>query len=509
MSEEDIPSEPVPRVPSGIHGLDTLLGGGWLHGGTYIVTGAPGTGKTVLGNQFCFAALEGGTRAVYVTVLSESHGQMLAHLQPMQFFHREAVGKTLHYISAYATLKAEGLAGLSRLLFRSVREYGAQVLVIDGLAALEEYAETRRMFREFIHSLCVHNALAGCTALLLTGPQEDASDPKFTTVDGIVALETERRGLQCVRGIEIQKFRGGEQLSGKHAFHITGEGLRVFPRLEALYAAPAETVPEPGRRKPFGLSGLDALIDGGLVEHSSTLLFGSPGSGKTLLGLHFLAQGAQQGESCLYYGFTETAPRLVAKAAQVGMELEPLRTRGLLRFETRGALESLPDALVDDLLTQVDRHRPQRLLIDGLEPIVLGGAFERHRTSSFLTALTHALRERRITSVMTQQTHLLFGPELHTPLEGFEAIIDNLLFLRFVELRSQLHRTLSVLKMRESVSHPAMHLFAITSQGLDVTQTFESAEAVLTGQPSPLTPRPKRTKRKSLPKRPARRRGSS
>ncbi|MDC0712453.1 ATPase domain-containing protein [Stigmatella sp. ncwal1] len=509
MSEAEIPNEPVPRIPSGVQGLDTLLGGGWLHGGTYIVTGASGTGKTVLGNQFCFAAIAGGARAVYVTVLSESHGQMLAHLQPMHFFHREAVGKTLHYISAHATLKTEGLTGLSRLLFRSVREYGAQVMVVDGLAALEEHAESRLAFREFIHSLCVHNALAGCTALLLTGPQENASDPKFTTVDGIIALETERRGLQCVRGIEIQKFRGGAQLSGKHSFHITHQGLRVFPRTEALYAAPAETVPEPERRMPFGIPRLDAMIDGGLVAHSSTLLFGSPGGGKTLLGLHFLAQGAQQGESCLYYGFNETAPRLVAKAAQVGLELEPLRNRGLLRFETRGALETLPDALVDDLLTQVDRFRPQRLLIDGLEPFVLGSAFERHRTAGFLTALTHALRERRITSAMTQQTNLLFGPELHTPLEGFESIVDNILFLRFVELRSQLHRTLSVLKMRESMSHPAMHLFSITSQGVDVTQTFESAEAVLTGQPSPLTSRPKRAKRKSLPKRPARRRGSS
>jgi circadian clock protein KaiC len=496
VSDAELPEEPAHRVPSGVRGLDTLLRGGWLHGGTYILTGAPGSGKTILANQFCFSAVAAGGRAVYVTVLAESHGRMVKHLLPMRFFRREAVGRSLHYISGYATLKSEGVAGLARLLFRAVREHQATVLVLDGLAAVAERAESSLAFREFLHSLCVHNALAGCTSLLLTGMQENPADPQFAMVDGVVVVGTEQVGLEAVRSVEVQKFRGGAQMAGRHMFDITDEGLHIYPRTEALYSEQSQVVPDPRQRLPFGVPRLDEMLAGGLVSCSSTLIFGSPGCGKTLLGLHFLATGARKGESCLYYGFTETGPRLVMKAASVGLELGPLLKSGRLRLESRSAVESLPDALVEDLLALLDEHRPQRLYIDGMEPFLKGEAADRRRTSRFITALTDELRTRRITVAMTQQTNALIGPELNAPMEGIEAIIDNIIFLRFVEMRSQLYRMLSVLKMRESQSDPALRLFSISSHGVDVAETFESAEAVLTGQARPLTP-PEAQKKKT------------
>lgn len=500
MSVEEQPEEPLQRIPSGVRGLDTLLRGGWMHGGTYIVTGAPGTGKTILGNQFCFSVVAAGGRAVFVTVLAESHGRMVKHLQPLRFFQSEYVGKTLHYISGYATLKAEGLTGLGRLLFQAVREHQATVLVLDGLSALEERAESRLAFREFLHSLCVHNAMAGCTALLLTDRRENETDPQLAMVDGVLELRAELMGLKSVRSLEVSKFRGGAQMAGRHTFDITSQGLHIYPRTEALYVNPPTVVPDPRRRLPFGVPRLDAMIGGGLVAYSSTLIFGSPGSGKTLSGLHFLAHGAQRGESCLFYGFTETPPRLVTKAASVGLDLKPLLKSGCLHMESRAAVETLPDALVEDLVELLDRHRPQRLFLDGMEPFLKSESIDRQRTSRFITALIHELLARRITVVMTQQTDYLFGPELNTPQEGIETFVDNIIFLRFVEMRSQLYRMLSVMKMRESDNDPALRLFTVSDQGIDVEEAFESAEAVLTGQARPLTPnkKGKKAKRKGL-----------
>jgi circadian clock protein KaiC len=488
VSDAELPEEPAHRVPSGVRGLDTLLRGGWLHGGTYILTGSPGSGKTILANQFCFSAVAAGGRAVYVTVLAESHGRMVKHLLPMRFFRREAVGRSLHYISGYATLKSEGVAGLARLLFRAVREHQATVLVLDGLSTVAERAESRLAFHEFLHSLCVHNALAGCTSLLVTGLQDNPADSQFAMVDGVVVLGTEQVSLDSVRSIEVQKFRGGAQLAGRHMFDITDDGLHIYPRTEALYTKQSQVVPDPQHRLPFGIPGLDEMMEGGLVSGSSTLIFGAPGSGKTLLGLHWLAQGARKGESCLFYGFTETGSRLVMKVASVGLELSPLLKSGRLRLESRSALETLPDALVEDLLARVDEHRPQRLYLDGLEPLLKGRFADPRRTQRFFTALTEELRNRRITVAMSLQTQVLIGPELRTPMEGNETLIDSIIFLRFVEMRSQLYRMISVLKMRESQSDPALRLFSISSHGVEVAETFESAEAVLTGQARPLTP---------------------
>ena len=500
MTEPQLPSGPAQRVSSGVTGLDTLLNGGWLYGGTYILTGSPGTGKTILGNEFCFSAVAGGGRAVYVTVLAESHGRMLQHLEPMRFFRPEVVGKSLHYISGYATLKAEGLAGLGRLLFKSVREYQATVLVVDGLSAVEESAESRLAFREFLHSLCVHNALAGCTSLLLTGTVENAANPQFAMVDGVVMLSAQLQGLKMVRNVEVQKFRGSAQIAGKHTFDITHDGLRIYPRTEALYARQPDVEPDPGNRLRFNVPRLDEMIGGGLVAYSNTLLFGSPGGGKTLLGLHFLAEGARKGESCLYYGFTETGPRLRMKASCVGLDLEPLVNSGRLRLEARVSVETLPDGLVQDLLGLVEQHRPQRLVLDGIEPFLRNESIEPQRSARFVTALTNELRARRVTVVMTQQSNNLFGPELNASLEGVEAIIDNIVFVRFVEMRSQFYRMISVMKMRESDNDPALRLFSVTSRGIHVEDAFESAEAVLTGQARPLDPKKKgkKPKRRSL-----------
>ena len=77
---------PLERVPTGIPGLDTVLRGGFLRACIYIVRGEPGTGKTIFGNQFCFNHVAAGHRAVYVTLLAETHDRMMLHMQTMSFF---------------------------------------------------------------------------------------------------------------------------------------------------------------------------------------------------------------------------------------------------------------------------------------------------------------------------------------------------------------------------------------------------------------------------------------
>lgn len=506
MKEAEQSKESARRVPTGSTGLDALLNGGWLHGGTYMVTGAPGTGKTILGNQLCFSHVANGGRAVFITMLSESHGRMMTHLSRMNFFRRDVIGQSLHYVSGYATLKADGLEGLARLLYRSVREHDATVLVVDGLLAVQESAGSALAFREFLHGVGVHNALAGCTTLVLTNRQENAADPQFAMVDGVVVLEMQSRGLRVVRTVEVTKLRGEAQLTGRHTFEINASGLAVYPRMESLYPQPPQEELELERRQGFGLPRLDEMLMGGMLPHSSTLLLGSPGSGKTLLGLHFLESGARQGEPGLYYGFMETLPRLLAKASGVGLELRPWVDSGRLVLEMRASVETLPDELAHQLLELVERHQARRLVLDGLEPF-LQEPMDTRRTPGFLTALLNVLRSRGVTTLMTQQTQVLFGPRLEAKLEGVEGIVDNMLFLRYVELRSQLYRMLSILKMRESDYQPALREFSISTRGIDVAETFESAEAILTGLARPLNVKPKRSRlKKTVRRTPSRKR---
>jgi len=70
----------IGRVPTGIPGFDTVLNGGFLTGGLYIVQGTPGTGQTTLANQICFHHIARGGRVLYTTLLAEYHGRMMQHL---------------------------------------------------------------------------------------------------------------------------------------------------------------------------------------------------------------------------------------------------------------------------------------------------------------------------------------------------------------------------------------------------------------------------------------------
>src|SRR3954452_15590924 len=96
--------EPVPsstdRVESGIPRLDDILKGGFLKGGTYTLMGPPGSGKTILGNQFCFhhVAIADG-RCVYMSLLVESHAKMLRHLASLTFFRADDIPDRIYYIS--------------------------------------------------------------------------------------------------------------------------------------------------------------------------------------------------------------------------------------------------------------------------------------------------------------------------------------------------------------------------------------------------------------------------
>src|SRR5215813_1217015 len=99
MPDSSRQTQSLERIPSGIPGLDTVLHGGFFQGGLYLIMGRPGAGKTILGNQISFNHVAAGGRVVYVTLLSESHARMLAHLQGMAFYDPTPIANTLYYVS--------------------------------------------------------------------------------------------------------------------------------------------------------------------------------------------------------------------------------------------------------------------------------------------------------------------------------------------------------------------------------------------------------------------------
>jgi circadian clock protein KaiC len=109
------------RVPTSIPGLDIVLRGGFLKAGIYILRGEPGTGKTILGNQFCFNHVAAGHHAIYVTLLAETHDRMMQHMQTMSFFDPTCIPDGLYFINGFRVLEEDGLQGFINLLRHEIR----------------------------------------------------------------------------------------------------------------------------------------------------------------------------------------------------------------------------------------------------------------------------------------------------------------------------------------------------------------------------------------------------
>lgn len=242
------------RVPTGIAGLDTVLQGGLLKGGVYIVQGRPGAGKTILANQMCFNHVAAGGRAAYVTLLAESHTRMLQHLRPLAFFDESAIPDRLYHVSAFKALEDEGLKGLLDLLRQEIRGHRASLLVLDGLVAAEETAGSDRAFRKFVHEVQTHAAMTECTVLLLTSGGPGPVRAEQTMVDGLIDLDDRVFAVRNERSLQVSKFRGSGALRGRHPFRITSGGLVVFPRVEAVFASPSQPDRATRTRMPSGIS---------------------------------------------------------------------------------------------------------------------------------------------------------------------------------------------------------------------------------------------------------------
>jgi circadian clock protein KaiC len=477
---------PLDRVPTGIPGLDTVLRGGFLKAGIYIVRGEPGAGKTILGNQFCFNHVAARHRAIYVTLLAETHDRMMQHMQTMSFFDSTCIPDGLFFINGFRVLEEDGVKSFINLLRQEIRAHDASLLVLDGLIAAEEPSGSERDFKKFIHELQAHIAIEGCTALLLTNGRRDTYHPEHTMVDGLIELHDVLFGTQAERELEVRKLRGIDALRGRHSFRITDAGIVVYPRIEALLARPSADDRWSDERCAVGVHQLDAMIGGGIPRGTTTLVLGASGSGKTSLGLHFLSQCSAE-QPGLFFCFYETPMRLRVKAAGIGVALNGLIEQGHLEILWHPPTEDILDALGNRLVEAVRRRRVKRLVIDGLLGFQEIAADRPHRIGRFLTALANELRALNVTTFYTAETRNLIGGAVEGPTIGLSTIAENLILLRYVEIRSQLRRLISVVKMRDSDFDSSLREFRITAAGFELAHTFDSAEAILSGFPQ-LTP---------------------
>lgn len=476
------------RITTGVPGLDQILNGGLIPGGIYAVTGEPGAGKTILGNQVCFHRVAQGERVVYVTLLSETHTRMFVHLQSLRFFDSEPIGDAIQYFSAYQVFDQDGFGGLLSFLREVIRDQRASLLVIDGLGSVEVAASAaveHLAFKRFINHVQALSEMSRCTTLLLMHVREDPAGLNRTMVDGVITLQTQLVEQRMVREMQVPKFRGSSHLTGRHFYTIDADGVSIYPRIEALYAKPSRPFANRPGRLSTGVEGLDTLLRGGLRANSTTMIFGPTGSGKTLLGLHFLAAGARAGEPGLHLGFYEPQPELIEKGEQVGIDMRGLLEGGALELIWQPPVEQLIDEVAQRLLAAVERRGVRRLVLDGFDAFKAQAIYP-ERLSRFMSALLNELSARDVTTLFATELRDIVNPIVSINVDGISALVDNMIFIRQVEVGARLSRLISIMKTRASHYDPTIRSFRISDAGISIGPAIDTiGDAPLSASQAP------------------------
>ncbi len=463
------------RLSSDVPGLDEICGGGLIAGSSYIFQGRPGAGKTILANQIAFAQAREGRKVLYVTLLAESHDRLFQSLSTLDFFDATRIGKELTYLSLFRTLRDEGLPALVAMLRGELARLDASMLVLDGLLNAREIGQTNLDVKTFVAELQGHAAFTGCTVLFLTSARIDESSPEHTMVDGVLQLEESLFGPRTVRRIRVAKSRGSNALGGMHLYEISSRGVDVYPRLEAAFSSPSGPDRPSTGRLSTGTDGLDERLGGGLPGSSVSAVVGPAGSGKTTFGIGFLRLATPE-RPAVHFGFYETPERLSAKAAALDIDLAALVESKALKVLWRPLTENLLDKLAYDLLDAVRETRAERLFIDGLAGFERA-TVEAHRMVEFFAALTNELRSIGVTTVCTWEVKELSGPWVTNPSPEILSQIDNVFGMQHAMMDGSLYRTLSVLKVRDSLFETSVAEVSIAGSGvgLPVTGTMPGA----------------------------------
>jgi circadian clock protein KaiC len=286
-----------------------------------------------------------------------------------------------------------------------------------------------------------------------------------------------------VRELTVHKFRGSGYLRGRHEVEITNDGVQIHPRTEIQFDAPPASTDEARERMAFGVVELDRMMNGGVLSGSTVALVGAPGSGKTTLGLGFLIEGARSGQRGLYFGFSEPPPRLIDRIEAMGLPLRRYVEDGTIELVWQPPLEHFMDSLAEALLERfrAEPRARRRLFVDGVEGFSAAAVYA-DRMPRFLSALTNQLRTWDVTTVFSDELPL-FRAGIDLPNRDLANVVETVVLLRYVELKSQLHRLISIMKMRESRYDTSIREFTLGENGIVVSGSFQSAQAVLSGLP--------------------------
>jgi circadian clock protein KaiC len=476
------PLATLAKAPTGIRGFDELTGGGLPGGRAALVTGGPGSGKTLFGVEFLVRGATEFDEPGVLLVFEESADDLAANVASLGFdlAGLQADGRLV--VDAFRIDAAEivttgdfDLDGLFIRLATAVQAVGARRVVLDTIevlfSALGDEAIVRNEFSRLLRWLKDHGLTTVITAergpegqLTRYGIEEYASDC-------VIVLDHRMHDEIATRRMRIVKYRGSEHGTNEFPFLITDRGLRLFPITSTQLTYPVST-----ERVSLGVAQLDQMLGGGIYRGSTVLLTGTPGTGKTTLGATAVDAACARGESALFVSFEESPDQIVRNMRSVGVDLGRWVDAGLLRLWGERATAFGLESHLASIERLLEDTRPTVAVLDAVGSLSHIGA-ESEVTSAVVREVD-MMKARGITGILTSLTH---DREHESSSVAVSSLIDTWLLLRNVESDGERNRLLFVMKSRGSAHSNQVREFVLTGQGAQLLDVLVGPRGVLTG----------------------------
>ena len=474
----------IGRLPTGVPGLDDLLGGGIPEFSFNLIAGTPGSGKTTLAHQIMFSLASPDRRALFFTVLGEPPLKMLRYQQQFPFFDIGKINASVKFVNLADDLLEGDFDGVLKRIADEVQKFSPSLVFVDSFRSVVHSASNMRKgtfgLQTFVQRLGMQMTSWQATTFLIGEylTAEAESSPIFTVADGIIWMSQAVHRDSMIRKIQVKKLRGQAQSVGVHTFRIDNEGIRIFPRAILRPGQAGNLQIKGDLRLSMGVPALDEMMGGGLPVGYSLLVVGPSGSGKTVMATSFLAEGVRVGEAGVIAAFEKSPNQLLSYRLN-----ELVRSGQVGLIDTR-ALDLSVDEILHDMVGMIRRMNAKRVVIDSLSgfELALASAFREDFRES-LYRLVAVLTGMGVTVLMTAELEDRYT-SLRFSSYGNAFLADVILMQRYIELGGELRRVLSIVKVRGSNHSKQIRFFDIGSDKISIGEPLTGYEGILSDRPT-------------------------
>ena len=474
------------RLSTGVPGLDEILDEGLLARQAYLVRGDTGTGKTTLGLHFLQEGVRRGEPVLLISLMRgeeeiRRHAASLGiSLDGVTFLDLSPSPEVFTELQSYRVFLPSDVerGPLTQQITERLTTVQPRRIFVDALTQLRYVATDEYDFRRL--SLSMLRFLTGQQATILVTSEtiEFASDASLKFLcDGVIDLCMSSFG----RTVQVTKYVGSGFRFGVHSMRLDATGMVVFPRLEAEQPS----IPFTGELISSGILALDDLLHGGIERGLSTIITGPSGVGKTTIGMHFVKEAATRGERSAVFIYEEAYQPLLQRMTELGIPMQSMIDDDTLAIIPVQPLKYLPDEFTALVRQEVEERNARVVVLDSLRGYEL--TLHGEDLISHLYTLVKYLEGRGVTIILLNDVEMITGDFRVTEV-GVSYLTDNIIFLRYIEVRGSLKKAIGVLKKRMSGFEKTLREIEIVPQGVTLGPPLTDLRGILLGVPEIIGP---------------------